>query len=179
MTDPTLDPDEPPEAGPLIALLRTLPRVAPADAVSGRDYLLWQDYGAVWWAWREDDYAFGDGSSRYAEPVNAVEVTPAVAYSDELRAWLLAEEGGLYGWDAVNSLPRHVSVWRYADAPVPLRALSTNGGDEDWLVYVPAPAVEGFEEFGPPTWVEVMDSCREPQRIALPGGAVVYVGSHA
>jgi hypothetical protein len=31
-----------------------------------------------------------------------------------------------------------IVVWRFHDAPAELKALSTNGGDEDWLALVPA-----------------------------------------
>ena len=31
----------------------------------------------------------------------------------------------------------HITIWRYQDAPPELRALSTHGGDEDWLAVVP------------------------------------------
>ncbi len=30
-----------------------------------------------------------------------------------------------------------IKVWRFHDAPKELRALSTNGGDEDWLAVIP------------------------------------------
>ena len=31
-----------------------------------------------------------------------------------------------------------IKVWRFEDAPKKYRALSTNGGDEDWIAFVPA-----------------------------------------
>lgn len=30
-----------------------------------------------------------------------------------------------------------IQVWRFGEAPADLQALSTNGGDEDWLALVP------------------------------------------
>ncbi len=30
-----------------------------------------------------------------------------------------------------------IQIWRFEDAPKELQALSTNGGDEDWLAIVP------------------------------------------
>lgn len=31
-----------------------------------------------------------------------------------------------------------IKVWRFEDAPKRYRDLSTNGGDEDWVAFVPA-----------------------------------------
>ena len=56
------------------------------------------------------------------------------------------------------------AVWKFYDAPKQLRALSTNGGDEDWLVELPP----GWEENGTPYWIEAMDSCREPKSYPHP-----------
>ena len=56
------------------------------------------------------------------------------------------------------------SVWKFYDAPKQLRALSTNGGDEEWLVELPP----GWEENGTPYWIEAMDSCREPKSYPHP-----------
>lgn len=68
-------------------------------------------------------------------------------------------------------------VWRFEDAPKRLRDLSTNGGDEDWLVELPP----GFDTYGLPDWVDVMDALRCPQRIAHPTrpGWLVVIASHA
>lgn len=33
--------------------------------------------------------------------------------------------------------PNMIRVWRFQDAPVNLRGLSSNGGDEDWLALLP------------------------------------------
>lgn len=30
-----------------------------------------------------------------------------------------------------------IRIWRFDDAPTELQAYSTNGGDEDWLAFVP------------------------------------------
>ena len=37
----------------------------------------------------------------------------------------------------MSVLSSAIVVWRYADAPESLRALSPHGGDEDWLAVVP------------------------------------------
>jgi hypothetical protein len=33
--------------------------------------------------------------------------------------------------------PNHIRVWRWEDAPEELKALSTHGGDEDWVALLP------------------------------------------
>lgn len=66
-------------------------------------------------------------------------------------------------------------VWRFEQAPECLRALSTNGGDEDWLVYVAA----GLKPQWVHSWIEATDACHDPVRYDLPNGAVVFIGSHA
>jgi hypothetical protein len=68
-----------------------------------------------------------------------------------------------------------ILVWEFHKAPEGLRLLSNNGGDEDWLVYVPASC--GFEWM--PRWIEHLDSCEMPDEFILPNGAKVYIGSHA
>lgn len=37
-----------------------------------------------------------------------------------------------------------VKIWRWEDAPQHLKNLSTNGGDEDFVVLIPAELVEEF-----------------------------------
>lgn len=68
-----------------------------------------------------------------------------------------------------------IRVWSFGDAPEPLQRLSTNGGDEDWLAWVPptlADAHIAWLESGP------FGSCTI-DRYGLPDGTVVYIGSHA
>ena len=69
-----------------------------------------------------------------------------------------------------------IQVWRFENAPVAYRELSTNGGDEDWLVFWPESA--GPHKYGLPLWLLRMDSCEEPQEIRVDGGTV-FIGSHA
>lgn len=69
-----------------------------------------------------------------------------------------------------------ILVWEFDKAPQELKDLSRNGGDEDWVVYVPAGALKcGWT----PVWLEDIDTCGEPQRIQMECGALVYIGSHA
>lgn len=107
-----------------------------------------------------------------------VRLTPEIARNEIFRKWLHA--GGIRGW--LHSLPQaqrwqSVTVWRFDEAPLPLQALSINGGDEDWLVYVPND--RQFSRFGVPCWVEAMDANRDPDCITIDDYTAVYIGSHA
>lgn len=72
-----------------------------------------------------------------------------------------------------------IKVWRWADAPDNLRRLSRHGGDEDWVVYVPAAVARSREWEWLPQWVLRTDACLDPQEIKRRGGARVYIGAHA
>lgn len=67
-------------------------------------------------------------------------------------------------------------VWDFHAAPDYLRALSDNGGDEDWIAVLPAahPALR----YGGARWVDALSN-GEPQRVDLPDlHLVVLIGSH-
>lgn len=73
------------------------------------------------------------------------------------------------------NIDKAIIVWRFAQAPEELKALSNNGGDEDWLALI-QPGFNGV-------WVgwlesQAFDSCAEPQMIETQWGRV-YIGSHA
>lgn len=65
-------------------------------------------------------------------------------------------------------------LWPFAEAPVALRALSTNGGDEDWILVVP------LGEFRP-AWAESggQFGCCSVDEYVLPCGRRVLIGSHS
>jgi hypothetical protein len=45
-------------------------------------------------------------------------------------------------------MTKAITMWRFEDAPAILRALSTNGGDEDWLAIVPKSIIkDGLPSF--------------------------------
>jgi hypothetical protein len=69
-----------------------------------------------------------------------------------------------------------IIVWAFHDAPADLRALSTHGGDEDWLAVLPA----GFGE-SLPMWMEDGTSfgCCGVSEHPLPDGRRVVIGAHA
>lgn len=83
------------------------------------DYEAVEDYEGSW-AIRRGDDALGyvgygaDACSAWAEAFR--------------RTWL----------DPPDGVPTNaVTVWRFEDAPIVYRDLSTSGGDEDWLAWVP------------------------------------------
>ena len=71
-----------------------------------------------------------------------------------------------------------IKVWAFYDAPEHLRALSQHGGDEDWLVLVPAD-VHASWNCGEPYWITKLDTCDEPSKQVLENGDVVYIGAHS
>ena len=77
----------------------------------------------------------------------------------------------------MNTQPQPALVWKFEEAPENLRYLSTNGGDEDWLVELPS----GWESYGTPSWIEALDTCRRPNCYPHPTKKdwVVYIGAHA
>ena len=69
------------------------------------------------------------------------------------------------------SVGHTILAWPFKYAPDEYKALSTAGGDEDWVAFVP----DGFEQY--PHWLHYLDMCRSPQRHNVPGGHVV-IGGH-
>lgn len=67
-------------------------------------------------------------------------------------------------------------VWRFADAPWPLRDLSPHGGDEDWLLLLPPKFPLDTLE-----WAETGTrfGCCEVSEHRLENGWVVRIGAHA
>lgn len=45
-----------------------------------------------------------------------------------------------------------IKVWKWNDAPEKYKALSTHGGDEDYIVYVPEELVEEYHPFHDAVW---------------------------
>ena len=68
-----------------------------------------------------------------------------------------------------------IRVWPWDDAPEEFRRLSQNGGDEDWVAFVP----NKYKDM-PLPWLENhgFDSCYDPQVIDVKFG-VVYIGAHS
>lgn len=75
-----------------------------------------------------------------------------------------------------RDLGKAVIVWPFADAPAELKSLSLNGGDEDWVIFIPRvlAANRNIE------WVEcgTVFGDESPQRYEVDDG-VIYITSHA
>ena len=72
-----------------------------------------------------------------------------------------------------------IKVWAFEDAPAELQALSTHGGDEDWLVLIPASHKEKILQYGLPLWMSKLDTCEDPSEHVLENGDHVIIGAHA
>lgn len=69
---------------------------------------------------------------------------------------------------------RAILVWAFEDAPEELRALSNNGGDEDWLALVPMDYGTDYV-----SWIESGPfGCCGVDKIETEFG-LVFIGSHA
>ena len=68
-----------------------------------------------------------------------------------------------------------IQVWPYERAPIEYQKLSMHGGDEDWIVVVPAVYAKDDIYI---RWLDRIDTCNEPSRHELPNGDVVYIGTH-
>jgi len=78
--------------------------------------------------------------------------------------------------EVVSNIPKPIKVWVFDQAPKNLQNISTNGGDEDWVVLVPASFAKETTWI---SWIEGTDSCNEPKKYDLENGDIVYIGSHA
>jgi hypothetical protein len=75
-------------------------------------------------------------------------------------------------------LGKTILVWRFYDAPKELQNLSSHGGDEDWLAFVPQTICNddtvylGWLESGSPF------GCCDVSQHEYEGGRI-YIGAHA
>lgn len=68
-------------------------------------------------------------------------------------------------------------VWRFQDAPCPLRGLSEHGGDEDWLLLIP-PGYSHFIGWAEEDWPS-MFGANDISHHPLPNGWEVRIGAHS
>ncbi len=73
-------------------------------------------------------------------------------------------------------MPNMIKVWPWKMAPNKFKKLSTMGGDESWLAYVPGEYKEALDQ---DPWINAMDSTYNPQIDQLENGDYIYIGSHA
>jgi hypothetical protein len=76
-------------------------------------------------------------------------------------------------------MTKAITMWRFEDAPAVLRALSTNGGDEDWLAIVP----KALLTYGLPAFMESTSfACEDGlQKYEYPDleNDIIVISSHA
>lgn len=68
-----------------------------------------------------------------------------------------------------------MKLWHFRDAPREYQELSTNGGDEDWVLWVPP-------DVTPPWWAEDGNTQFAPSHAdeyELDDGSLVLIGCHA
>lgn len=69
-----------------------------------------------------------------------------------------------------------ILIWRFYDAPEWMRHKSPHGGDEDWLVYIPA--CQDPEDYFPWLQIGALAPC-DVSRHPLDDGSCIYIGAHA
>lgn len=69
-----------------------------------------------------------------------------------------------------------IRIWAFRDAPNEFQGMSQNGGDEDWLAYIP----KNYRDAYIP-WMEDGSSfgCSSMDEYEIGNGDVVRIGSHA
>jgi hypothetical protein len=70
-----------------------------------------------------------------------------------------------------------IKLWKFKDAPLKYRRLSKNGGDEDWLAFIPS-GILSIDGYISVFETSAFDSMFRPQKIRVKGGEV-WIGSHA
>jgi len=73
-------------------------------------------------------------------------------------------------------MPNMIKIWPWKTAPKKYKKLSDNGGDEDWVVYVPG---EYLAEVENSIWLTATSSTADPQKILLESGDYIFIGSHS
>lgn len=78
---------------------------------------------------------------------------------------------------ARNAVAPFIKIWAFHDAPAEYRALSSHGGDEDYLALIPK---EWIETQPIPVWLEYgsFGVC-DISHHELSDGSVVCIGAHA
>lgn len=74
-----------------------------------------------------------------------------------------------------DALQKAIRVWTFREAPESFKALSSHGGDEDWVALVPPHLANTYI-----TWLQAphFAACDVSEH-PLPDGSVVFIGAHA
>jgi len=76
-------------------------------------------------------------------------------------------------------MTKAITIWKFSDAPAVLRALSDNGGDEDWLAIVP----KSLLKYGLPAFMDspafaIDGDLQQHEYPGLPND-IIIISSHA
>lgn len=73
----------------------------------------------------------------------------------------------------------HIKIWKFEDAPIEYQKLSDNGGDEDWLAYIPKSFLGEFFD-APPNFIvgEAFGRC-STNYYALENKDIIAIGCHS
>lgn len=77
---------------------------------------------------------------------------------------------------SVKDFTKAVIVWDWRFAPEELRKLSTCGGDEDWVAFVPDAVIDSWGGGNPP-WIDALGVCGVEMHQTK--GGFVYIGYHS
>lgn len=77
--------------------------------------------------------------------------------------------------DVEEKAADHIHVWPFDEAPEEYQALSTAGGDEDWVALVPERLADTV------SWLEegTAFGCCSVKRFRLKNSDVIFIGAHA
>lgn len=71
--------------------------------------------------------------------------------------------------------PKAITIWPFCDAPPEYQKLCNQGGDEDWIAFIPSAIHNQDPSF---LWEGSNFGCCSVDRVAIPEGTLV-VGCHA
>lgn len=80
----------------------------------------------------------------------------------------------------MTTTDKFMKLWIWEDAPEEYKQLYSQGGDEDWLLFIPKEISWNFKGglADYPWWIDNMDVTKEPIRYDAEDG-IFLVGTHA
>ena len=113
-----------------------------------------------------------------AEAIEGEAYCPTCCAAEGARLQELEE--ALVSSGVLDGIPmKTISVWPFHLAPQELQNFSNSGGDEDWLVFIPARLVPQVLAYGTPMWIENMDAMRSISQFTLLDGSVIFIAAHS